>query len=82
MTRFVILAAPRTGSNLLCTMLNGHAEILCHHEIFNPHGIFYSWDRRVGSIDLGTLEERRRDPIGFLDRVWENGDGHRAVGFK
>ena len=37
-TRFVILAAPRSGSNLLCTLLNSHPEILCHHEVFNPVG--------------------------------------------
>ena len=34
-TRFVILAAPRTGSNLLCTLLDAHSRILCHHEILN-----------------------------------------------
>ena len=37
-TRFVILAAPRSGSNLLCTLLDSHPEILCHHEVFNPVG--------------------------------------------
>ena len=46
MTRFVILAVPRTGSNLLCTLLNSHPEILCHHEVFNPQGIFTALTHR------------------------------------
>ncbi len=81
-TRFIILAAPRTGSNLLCTLLNSHPEVLCHHELFNPEGIFYALDHRDGSMDFGALEERDRDPFGFLQRVWENPAGVACVGFK
>ncbi len=79
--RFVVLAAPRTGSNWLCTLLDSHPEILCHHEIFNPERILYSLSCR-GKLDLGTLEQRNRDPLGFLDRVWDACSGYRAVGFK
>jgi LPS sulfotransferase NodH len=82
MSKFAILAAPRTGSNLLCTLLNSHPEILCHHEVFNPDGIFTALDRRHLSLALGSLAERDRDPLGFLERVWETGAGYRAVGFK
>lgn len=82
MTPFVILAAPRTGSNLLCTLLNSHPDVLCHHEIFNPRGIFYALDRRDGSISLGSLDERDRDPLGFLERVWRWPGGYPFVGFK
>jgi LPS sulfotransferase NodH len=81
-TRFVILAAPRTGSNLLCTLLNSHPEVLCHHEIFNPNGIFFALQYRDGSLDLGTLDERDRDPFRFLQRVWEHAQGASCVGFK
>lgn len=81
-TRFIILAAPRTGSNLLCTLLNSHPQVLCHHELFNPEGIFYALDHRDGSLDFGTLEERDRDPFGFLQRVWGNPAGASCVGFK
>ncbi len=80
-TRFVILAAPRTGSNWLCTLLDSHPEILCHHEIFNPERILYSLPCR-GKLDLGTLEDRERDPLGFLDRVWRAALGYRVLGFK
>lgn len=82
LTRFVILAAPRTGSNWLCSLLNSHPDILCHHEVFNPSGIFYAADRRDGSINLGTVEERDDRPLEFLDRLWWNSLGFPCVGFK
>ena len=81
-TRFVILAAPRTGSNLLCTLLNSHPEVLCHHELFNPNGIFYALEYRDGSLDLGSMEARDREPFAFLQRVWEHSQGASCVGFK
>jgi LPS sulfotransferase NodH len=81
-TRFVILAAPRTGSNLLCTLLNSHPEVLCHHELFNPDGIFYALEYRDGSMDLGSMEARDREPLAFLQRVWEHPLGASCVGFK
>ena len=81
-TRFVILAAPRTGSNLLCTLLNSHPEVLCHHEIFNPNGIFYALEYRDGSLDLGGMEMRDREPFAFLHRVWAQPLGASSVGFK
>jgi riboflavin biosynthesis pyrimidine reductase/LPS sulfotransferase NodH len=80
--RFVIVAAPRTGSNMLCTMLNGHPEILCHHELFNPGGIHYALDHRDGQFDLGSMAERDRYPVEFLRRVFGHSCGRNAVGFK
>jgi LPS sulfotransferase NodH len=80
--RFVILAVPRTGSNLLCTLLNSHPEVLCHHEVFNPTGIFYALEYRDGALNLGTIEERDRDPLAFLNRLWTARPGYRSVGFK
>lgn len=80
--KFVILAAPRTGSNLLCTLLNSHPSIVCHHELFNPRGIFVALDHRNGSLALGTVVQRDRSPLRFLDRVWELSLGARHIGFK
>lgn len=80
--RFIILAAPRTGSNLLCTLLNSHPAVLCHHELFNPNGIFYALDHRDGSLNLGGIDERDQDPAAFLERVWANPCGASRVGFK
>lgn len=80
--RFVILAAPRTGSNMLCSMLNSHPQVLCHHELFNPEGIHYALDHRAGEIDLGSPAERDRDPEGFLAGLWQQSRGASALGFK
>jgi LPS sulfotransferase NodH len=80
--RFVIVAARRTGSNLLCTLLDSHPAILCHHELFNPSGIFCALSVRQGALDLGSLERRDEDPTAFLDRVWREPRGHACVGFK
>ena len=80
--RFVILATPRTGSNLLCTLLNSHPDILCHHELFNPRGVFLAIDQRDGPLDLGTMAERDADPVAFLERAWAKDLGRPVVGFK
>lgn len=81
--KFVVLTIPRTGSNYLCSLLNAHPEILCHHEVFNASGIFCSLDLRSrASYYFGTLEERDRDPLGFLERVWNRSFGRPAVGIK
>ncbi|MGA2736742.1 MAG: hypothetical protein ABSG65_04750 [Bryobacteraceae bacterium] len=80
--RFAIFAAPRTGSNLLCSLLNSHPRILCHHGLFNPAGIHYALDHRSGDIDCGSMAERDLDPEGFLARVWRQSAGKQAIGFK
>jgi hypothetical protein len=67
---------------MLCTILDSHPQILCHHEIFNPDGIFYALALRDGSFNVGTLEDRLRDPMDFLRRVWNADMGHACVGFK
>jgi LPS sulfotransferase NodH len=76
--RFVIFAAPRTGSNLLCSLLNAHPEILCHHGLFNPGGIHWARDWQ-GS---GSMADRDRDPAAFIASVWASGGDARAIGFK
>ena len=37
---------------------------------------------RDGSFDLGGIEERDKDPLAFLGRVWSANLGHSHVGFK
>ncbi len=80
--RFVVVAARRTGSNMLCTLLDSHPEILCHHEIFNPRGIFCALSLRQTDFALGSMTERDADPVAFVDRVWRRPEGRRCVGFK
>jgi len=80
--RFVVLAAPRTGSNLLCSLLNAHPEIRCHHGLFNPGGIHCARDA-LGSLGIdGGIAARDRDPGAFLDLVWASSGKARAIGFK
>ena len=67
---------------MLCTLVGSHPDVLCHHELFNPRGVFYALELREGSFDLGSIEERDRDPLGFLERVWAADLGHSHVGFK
>lgn len=81
-TRFVIFAAPRTGSNWLCSLLESHPEILCHHEIFNPERVIYAICCREGDFCLGSFEERNAHPQRFLEKVWQHNLGFRTVGFK
>lgn len=83
MRRFVILATPRSGSNLLCTLLHSHPDVLCHHELFNPAGIFTALPLRDDPhFDLGSRSARDADPAAFLEQVWERNLGHDWLGFK
>jgi len=82
-TRFLIVCQPRTGSNWLCTLLQSHPEILCHHEVFHADEIYYAVGHRDGRLaHLGTPEERDRDPLRFLERLWSEDFGRPAVGIK
>ena len=81
MIDFVVISAPRTGSNHLCSMLNLE-DMVMHFELF-----------RVGEIDFQTgsgahlemmdlsPEERDRDPIEFLQKV-KAAEILPVVGFK
>jgi LPS sulfotransferase NodH len=80
--RFVILAARRSGSNLLCSLLGSHPAVRCHHELFNPNGIFTALDERDDATSPDALAARDRDPIGFLDDIWDDTRGAQAIGFK
>lgn len=80
--RFVILSARRSGSNLLCTLVDSHPDALCHHELFNPRGIFTALDLRDTATPLHDIATRERDPFVYLAQVWRYARGHACVGFK
>lgn len=82
LTRFVIFAVPRTGSNWLCSLLNSHPEILCHHEIFNPERIIYSTSCRDGQLNFGSVQQRDEDPLSVYRQIWKHPLGHSVLGFK
>lgn len=94
--RFVIFNFPRSGSNLLCGMLNKHPEILCHHEIFNPQKIYYSKDFHQlyggnqeldrqdlisGKVGLSSKLNRNLEPEKFILKIWQHNFDFPTVGF-
>jgi LPS sulfotransferase NodH len=79
---FVIVFLPRTGSNLLASMLDSHPDIICHHELFNPTEIHRSLSYKHTSLSFGSVADRDRAPFAFVARAFAFADGKRAVGFK
>ena len=81
--RFVILAAPRSGSNMLCCLLNSHPEILCHHELYNPQDIYYALNLRHTGFKLAScIRQRDEQPLKFLEKIWACNNHSKNVGFK
>lgn len=64
---FVIIAPARSGSTLLRQMLNQHAEICCHGEVFGLHRVLGHSVHALHALDKDqALGLRRRDPLKFL----------------
>ncbi|WP_037314639.1 hypothetical protein [Ruegeria halocynthiae] len=63
---FIVLAAMRTGSNLLEANLNALEGVACHGEAFNPHFI-----GRLKSDDLlgVSIAERDNDPSRLIQAI-------------
>ena len=82
--KFMICAAPRTGSNMLSSLLHDHPNILCHHELYNPNGIFYALDLRNTDFSFNNMDIKSRDkyPLDFLNKIWKHPLGYTHVGFK
>lgn len=78
-TKFVLIAAPRTGSNWLVSMLNSHPEILCHYELFHWRQVY---SETIPGNGYAALRERNRNPCLFLKNIYSNGLGKKAIGFK
>lgn len=69
---FIIVFLPRTGSNYLAAKIDGHPEVMCHHEIFNPATPHRCQSARDGIVDisLGDAKSRDADVWGFLRFVF------------
>lgn len=80
MQKFVIVSGGRTGSNLLCGILDQHPLIACHYEVLSPKAIYLNRGNRIESDK--SLEERDADPIKFLENLYAAPGKHRALGFK
>ena len=43
--KFIILCQARTGSSMLCEMLNSHSLVQCDGELFNPITLQKKWGK-------------------------------------
>lgn len=80
---FVVVSRPRTGTNLLRSLLNGHGQVLAFGEVFRSPE-FIGW-AMPGYPRIGPLRRRlEQDPVRFLDEVVYGPHPRRfqAVGFK
>lgn len=69
---FCILSGPRMGSTWLCGLIDSHAQVVCHDELFHPMDIFYRDAEQTNRRRLLTgfaLRRRDRDPRAFLKRL-------------
>ena len=81
---FIILAAERTGTNLLREMLASHPDCLPAGEVFNPNNIKSGNSPELPASVWERLREMRDvDPVGFVRELLA-GAGTRctAAGFK
>jgi LPS sulfotransferase NodH len=81
MARAVILASERSGSTLLCDILDQCDGCQFHHELFHATEIQYKG--RV-IADAKSLGQRNADPIAFMNQVFATSEeqGYHTVGFK
>lgn len=83
--KFVILAMPRTGSTLLTSTLNTHADIRCHGEIFRVNIKKIQGPVKVlNQVESKFLDDtyRRDNPFEFLEHVFSLEERVSAIGFK
>ncbi len=89
-TPFVLLAAERTGSNLLAGQLDSHHACLCGNEIFNDFYLdkaeipMLSKEHKRFKHDAELIELRKNDPCAFVERYYEMARqaGYKSAGFK
>jgi len=58
---FAIVAAMRTGSNLLERILDYHEDVFCHGELFNPDFIGFQHEAVSGFGGFERTDTQRRD---------------------
>jgi LPS sulfotransferase NodH len=71
--RFIVLGAPRSGSNFLMSLLSAHTNVKAYGEMFN-----------LDMLSPAQLEEVLEDPVAYLQkRIYlQPPEGKSAVGFK
>lgn len=76
-TNFVLISAPRSGTNYLLSLTGQHPHAHCFYELFHRKP-----DQRTEFF--GERYDDREDGGAFVDRVfgWDYGESTHAVGFK
>lgn len=81
--KFVIIAIPRSGSNLLCEQLRNHENYICNGELFHPDEIAAFLDKNLPFMDV---KKRNQNPSIFLQDYYKhcehNYPNKKAIGFK
>ena len=85
--KFVVVAAGRTGTNLLLGLLNDYDGCFVGNELFNPVHIsndFIPWRDIQEPERAALLELRQSDPVAFWKSLCDRSEagGYRAIGFK
>jgi len=82
---FVVLAAMRTGSNLLQSNLNQYRDILCLGELFNRSFVGINIpgksNKPVAGYARDDVARRNRDEVAFFDKVYAETSG-KVFGFR
>jgi LPS sulfotransferase NodH len=81
--KFMIYSLARTGSNLLCSLLNDKKSIECHAEVFSPRRIYSNLQNASKDIILKIF--RTYSPAYLIKlAIWHNEykKSIKAVGFK
>ena len=78
--RFVLTGLPRSGTTYLMSLLNGHPDIYCMGEQYNPYAVIAE---RHDDSHLSVLN-RDKDPVGFMEAFFASRNAQRVAlaGFK
>lgn len=79
--RFLVVGLPRSGTTYLASLLDGHPDIQCSGEQFNPHSIVHA--DRVDP-DPRAVWGRDRTPLRYMDDFFARAEatGVARAGFK
>ena len=81
--RFVVIAAPRSGSTFIERFLHAQDDIFCNGEVFHRKKAYLSWpERDLTETVQAELETLRAKPKQLIERVYSMSYGRAHVGFK
>lgn len=67
---FLIIAAPRSGSNYLCDLLNAQPKLKCYAELFHPDSMPFRVRTLKNLSFKMTTDDRNADPVAFVKKAF------------